>query len=140
MIADILIWGAVAGIIHFMVIGVLYGNPMVDRLYREETERNTAIKRWASKPKYLVTQFLGTQLEVYLLTTAFLWLRPLVNATSMAGALLLGALLAAIRVYPRFWNMWIQTTYPRSLLATEAINGTLGTLVIMAFLQMVTQQ
>jgi hypothetical protein len=47
----------------------------------------------------------------------------------------LGILLAATRVYPRFWNMWIQTTYPNRLLAIDVVNGTLGTLAIVFFLQ-----
>jgi hypothetical protein len=139
MIADVLVWGSLAGLVHFVVIGLLYGNPVVDRLYREETERSSAVKRWASKPRYLLTQFLGTQVEVYLLAVAFVWFRPMVTAGGFGGALLLGLMLAALRVYPRFWNMWIQSTYPVRLLATEAVNGTIGTLVVVVFLQAVSQ-
>jgi hypothetical protein len=130
----ILLWGALAGLVHFVVIAILYANPIVDRLSRG-LERGPAVKQWPSKPKYFLIQFLGTQVEVYLLTSAFLWLRPLIGVAGYGGALLLGALLAAIRVYPRFWNMWIQTTYPNRLLAIEVINGTLGTLTIIVFLQ-----
>jgi hypothetical protein len=72
---------------------------------------------------------------VYILTLGFFWLRPLIGMQGYGGALALGLLLAATRVYPRFWNMWIQTTYPRRLLAIEVINGTLGTLAIVMFLQ-----
>ncbi len=35
--------------------------------------------------------------------------------------------------------MWIQTTYPFRLLLVEVVNGTIGTLVICVFLQLVTQ-
>lgn len=42
----------------------------------------------------------------------------------------LALLLAAVRVYPRFWNMWIQSTYPRHLLAIEVVNGTLSTFLV----------
>ncbi|MBI5509511.1 MAG: hypothetical protein HY903_12235 [Deltaproteobacteria bacterium] len=139
MFATILLWGAVAGVVHFVLIGMLYGNPVVGRMYGAAATESPAMKHWTSKPKYMVTQFLGTQVEVYLLTIAFLWLRPLVAVPAYSGALLIGALLAAIRVYPRYWNMWIQTTYPNRLLATEAINGSIGTLAIALFLQAVTQ-
>jgi hypothetical protein len=131
-------WGALAGLVHFLVIGALYGNPFVDGMYRAASE-NSAVKRWVSKPRYLVTQFLGTQVEVYILTLAFVWLRPMVGLADYVGPLALGAVLALIRVYPRFWNMWIQTTYPNRLLAVEAINGTIGTLVIVFFLHAVTR-
>jgi hypothetical protein len=135
--ATILLWGAAAGLVHFAFIALAYGNPLVDRLSAAAEANSPAVKQWASKPRYFATQLLGTQVEVYLITLAFVWLRPLVDLRGYEGALLLGGLLAAIRVYPRFWNMWIQTTYPNRLLAIEVVNGTLGTLVICAFLQAV---
>ena len=140
MVVTILLWGAVAGVVHFVVIGILYGNPLVSHISERAEAESPAVKRWPTKRKYFVTQFLGTQIEVYLLTIAFVWLRPLVGFSGYAGAILLGSLLAAIRVYPRFWNMWIQTTYPTRLLVVEIINGTIGTLVISVFLQAVTQR
>jgi hypothetical protein len=137
MLAHTLLWGLAAGAVHFALIGILYGNPLIDGIYREAGERSPAMKKWSSRGRYLVTQFLGTQVEVFILAFAFLWLRASVGVAGWTGALLLGVLLAAIRVYPRFWNMWIQSAYPNKLLAIEAVNGTLGTLAIVLFLQAV---
>lgn len=134
----ILLWGAAAGLAHFVVIAFLYGNPLVDGFSREANQDPT-VKRWPSQAKYFVTQFFGTQVEVYIMTVAFFWIRPMTAAAGYLGALQVGALLAALRVYPRFWNMWIQTTFPNRLLLVEVINGTLGTLFIACFLQAVTQ-
>ena len=139
MITTVLLWGLAAGLVHFVVIGILYGNPLTERISAGAEAESPAVRKWPSKVKYFVTQFLGTQVEVYILTIAFVWLRPLVGLDGYGGGLLLGLLLAAIRVYPRFWNMWIQTTYPLRLLLVEVVNGTIGTLVICIFLQMVTQ-
>jgi hypothetical protein len=140
MLTTVLLWGALAGLVHFVFIALAYGNPLVDRLSAHAEAESPAVKRWSSKPKYFVAQFLGTQIEVYILTTGFVWLRPLIGLPGYGGALLLGTLFAALRVYPRFWNMWIQTTYPTRLLSIEVINGTLGTLVICGFLQAATQR
>jgi hypothetical protein len=129
----VFMWGAIAGIVHFVAIGALYGNPFVDRMYTTAAE--PSVRRWSSKPRYLATQFAGTQIEVWILTAAFWFLRPAIDVAGYAGAIAAGLLLAAVRVYPRFWNMWIQTTYPRRLLAVEIVNGTIGTLVIAVFLQ-----
>ena len=107
---------------------------MTDRLSKG-LEQGPAVRQWPSKPRYFLTQFFGTQVEVYLLTLGFMWLRPFVSFPGYVGALLLGMLLAATRVYPRFWNMWIQTNYPFRLLVIEVVNGTLGTLAIISFLQ-----
>jgi hypothetical protein len=131
------LWGALAGLFHFVVIALLYANPVTDRL-SANLERSEGVRQWPSKPRYFTTQFFGTQVEVYILTVAFVWLRPTLTLGGYGGALALGLLLAATRVYPRFWNMWIQTTYPRRLLAIEVVNGTLGTLAIILFLQAVS--
>ena len=65
-----------------------------------------------------------------ILAGAYLWLRGLVPFQGYAAALVLGAVFSAIRVYPRFWNMWIQSTYPNRLLTIEFINGIISTLVV----------
>src|SRR5262245_37148722 len=139
MLRAVLLWGSVAGVIHFIVIGVLYGNPVIDKMYAVAAKQSPALRQWPSKARYLVTQFLGTQVEVYVLTFAFFWLRPHVATPGVVGALGVGLLLAAVRVYPRFWNMWIQTAYPRPLLAVEAVNGTIGTIAIAIALQLLAK-
>lgn len=131
---EVVLWGFVAGVIHFAVLGALYGNPVVDRMYVRAVEAHPAVRTWESKPRYTVTQFLGTQVEVYIIAIGFAWLHPRLSTGGLAGALLLASLFAALRVYPRFWNMWIQSTYPRNLLATEVINGLIGTYVIVVAL------
>ena len=131
---DVLLCGAVAGLIHFVFLGIAYGNPLIDRLYTAAAADHPAVRRWPSRAHYLVTQFLGTQVEVYLLTIGFVWLRPLLDVDGLAGTLLLGALFAGLRVYPRLWNMWIQSTYPRHLLVVEVVGGILGTLLVVLVL------
>src|SRR6186997_1499474 len=90
MLANILLWGSVAGLVHFMLIGLLYGNPIIDRMYAQAVDHSPAVRRWSSKPRYLVTQFLGTQIEVFILTAAFLWLRSYASSSVLA-ALAIGA-------------------------------------------------
>ncbi len=94
------------------------------------------VRKWDSRGKYLFFQFLGTQVEVFVLTLGFIWLRPLIQLDGMYGAIVLGLLFTAIRVYPRLWNMWIQSTYPNRLLGIEIINGTISTLTIVCGLQL----
>jgi hypothetical protein len=130
MFTSILSAGVVAGLAHFVLLGALYGNPVVDRMYADAMARSAAVRRWDSRPRYLSFQFLGTQVEVFALVAAFVWARPHIAAPGYAGAAAVGACLAVLRVYPRFWNMWIQTTYPRRLLAIEIVNGTIGTIAI----------
>ena len=132
----VLLWGAAAGVAHFVVIAILYGNPWVDA-YSREANQHASVKQWPSQAAYFVRQFFGTQVEVYHMTFAFFLLRPVMPGPGYLGALEAGGLIAALRVYPRFWNMWIQTTFPNRLLLVEVINGTLGVLFIACFLQAV---
>jgi hypothetical protein len=130
VVSSALLLGTLVGLAHFAVVGVLYGNPWIDGLYRRAMETEPGVRRWSSKPKYLLTQFLGTQLEVYALSLAFFWVRSLGAASTGPAVLTAGLVFAALRVYPRFWNMFIQSTYPRRLLAVELVNGVLSTLVV----------
>jgi hypothetical protein len=134
ILRSVLLWGTVIGLIHFVFIGFLYGVPPIRKLYASAQQTDPGVRRWDSRPRYVFTQFLGTQVEVFILTLAFFALRGLFPGR----ILLLALLLAAVRVYPRFWNMWIQSTYPGRLLAVEAINGTLGTLAVVCGLSWLT--
>jgi len=130
MLFDIAVYGTLAGLIHFVVMGVVYGNPIVKEIYARAMETEPGVRRWPSRPRYLVTQFLGTQVEVYVIVIAYL--------VSGRGALVAAAMIAALRLYPRLWNMWIQSTYPNRLLAIELVNGTLGTIVVVATMRVLT--
>lgn len=136
MLAAISLWGFVIGVIHFAIVGALYRNPWVARLYRA-AEGHPGVKAWPDKKRYVLSMFLGTQVEVFILTGAYLYLRQLfAEPGSLPTALALGGMLAAVRVYPRGFNMWIQSSYPNALLAVELVNGTLGTLVIVIGLKL----
>jgi hypothetical protein len=135
-IIHIFLLGSIVGIAHFVVVGILYGNPVVNRLYAEAQAHEPGVRRWPSRKRYLFTQFLGTQVEVFILSVAYAWLRPHLGIGGFMGALLLGLVFAAIRVYPRFWNMWIQSTYPARLLKVELVNGLLSTLTIVMALEL----
>jgi hypothetical protein len=69
-VGAVLGWGALAGLVHFAVIAILYANPFTDRLSKD-LERGPAVKQWPSTPRYFLTQFLGTQIAVYVLTVGF---------------------------------------------------------------------
>ncbi len=127
---DILIWGAVVGVIHVMVTGALYGNPVVDGIYARAMKEEPGVKDWPSKPRYLVTQILGTQVEVYILAAVFAWLHPRLGLEAMTATLLLGVAFSGIRVYPRSWNMWIQSTYPNRMIGIETFAGVVSTFTI----------
>ncbi len=120
------------GVLHFVFVGVLYGNPLIDQLYQKAQRSNPGVRTWKNKRHYLLLQFLGTQVEVTLLQLAVVIFSLQNLSLSSLEAVTAFATLTAIRVYPRFWNMWIQSTYNRLLLGVEVINGVLSSVFILA--------
>jgi len=107
---------------------------VVDRIYQQAMKEEPGVRDWPSRARYLVTQVSGTQVEVWILAIGYLWLRPLIGVEGPLGSVLLALLFSGIRVYPRFWNTWIQSTYPNRMLAIEAVNGVISTFTIVAVL------
>ncbi len=122
------IWGSVVGVIHFIVVGFLYQNPVVARIYKNESS-HPGVKKWENKTRYIVSMFLGTQIEIYIITVVYIFLISLMGKT-ISNTVILGFIIAGVRIYPRFWNMWIQSSYPNRLLLVEIINGIIGTFVM----------
>ncbi len=131
ILSTTLILGILIGIIHFVIIGFLYQNPFVAKIYKEaEDKKEPGFRIWKNKKKYLLSMFLGTQVEIFFLTFGYLFLKDYLPFSPFITAIIIAALFAAIRVYPRFWNMWIQSTYPNKLLIVEFVNGTISTFTI----------
>ncbi|HUI88363.1 MAG TPA: hypothetical protein VLX61_06525 [Anaerolineales bacterium] len=53
MIFTVLAWGLVARLVHFAVVGILYGNPLTDRISAGAEAASPAVKKWPSKAKAL---------------------------------------------------------------------------------------
>ena len=127
-ILQTLVWGAVVGVIHFIITGALYQNPFVAKFYKKaQTDNSPGVKKWPNQKGYILRMVLGTQVEIFILTASFLFLRQYLNFHPWATTILLGTVFTGIRVYPRFWNMWIQSTYPNQLLVIEFVNGIIST-------------
>jgi len=68
-------WLVLWGVIHFVVVGALYMNPFVDRIYKRFSD-HPGVRKWPSITRYVATMFIGTQVEVYILAAAFFYLAP----------------------------------------------------------------
>ena len=137
IILQILVWGSAAGIIHFIALSALYQNPFAAKHYKKARDANCpALKKWPDQKGYILRMALGTQVEIFILTASFLILRRYLPFSPWATTFALGTIFTGIRVYPRFWNMWIQSSYPNDLLAVEFVNGVLGTFIVVISLNL----
>jgi hypothetical protein len=134
MLTQIVVLGLIASVVHFVAMMALYGNPVVSSLYDAANE-DPHVRNWDSLPEVLFARFVGNLVEIMLISLAYFWLRPAVDGHGMDVALQMGLLLGAIRSYPVFWNMMIQTHYPRTLLLLEAALGLTGVVLVTCLLE-----
>jgi hypothetical protein len=115
----------IASIVWFIVGGLLYMNPIVRKIYAQ-FDSSPVMKRWSSVPQYL-----GACLaQCFLAALAFLLVKPALPDSILGTVAVFGFILIGIKIFTRFFDMWIQTTYPNKLLAIEFVNGSIGSLVI----------
>jgi len=114
----ILLVGFIISVIWFVVGGVLYMNPIVAKIYKG-FEDHPSMKKWSSQKKYMINMYLLGILIPSLITT-FVYL-----ALSPISTLFFGLMLAGVRIVPRFFDMYMQSSYPNKLLYVEIVNGTI---------------
>lgn len=60
----------------------------------------------------------------------FALVKPVLPEVLLIKGLVFGLILVAVKIFPRFFDMWIQSTYPNKLLIVEFVNGTIGSFII----------
>jgi len=128
-ILQTILGGFVASIVWFIVGGALYMNPFVAKIYKG-AENSPALKKWPSVPKYIGLQYVGILAQCLLFAFVFALTKPALPEGILIKGIVFGLILVAVKIFPRFFDMWIQSTYPNKLLAVEFVNGTIGSFVI----------
>ncbi|MBU1177779.1 hypothetical protein KJ903_01020 [Patescibacteria group bacterium] len=122
---QVLIAGFVASLVWFVLGSVLYVNPLIAKIYKKR-ESSPGFKVWQSQPKYIITMyFVGALIPCLILAFVYSFLSPAFTGSLILKTLCLGLIIASVRMIPRFFDMWIQTTYPDTLLTIEIVNGTI---------------
>ncbi|HQU27779.1 MAG: hypothetical protein KC643_25860 [Nitrospira sp.] len=128
-IGQILLAGLVATIGWFLVGGALFGNPVVKRIYRSY-EHTGILRDRGGVAQYLGLQLAGIALQCFLWAFVFAYLNSILPESRFLAGIFFGLILIVTKIIPRFWDMWVQSTYPVQLLSIEFINGALGTFLI----------
>lgn len=129
--------GGAASLVWFIVGGVLYMNPFVAKFYKS-AEGSPGLKKWRSIPKYIALQYAGILVQCILWAFIFAFIKPVFPDGVWLKSGIFGSILVAVKIIPRFFDMWLQSAYPDKLLAVELVNGTLGSFIIgMVFAQVI---
>ena len=129
-IIQTLLAGFLASVVWFFAGFVLYMNPVVAKSYKK-FENAHGLKKWTNVTKYLVNMYvLGILIPSLLFAFVYALVKPALPGGILPKALLFGLILVAVKIFPRFADMYMQTAYPNKLLAVEFINGTICSFVI----------
>ena len=121
--------GFIASLVWFILGGALYMNPFIAKIYHS-AEYSPALKKWPNVPKYLGTMFLFTFVQGFFFALVYLFMKSILPVETISRGLTFGLILIAIKIIPRFLDMWIQSTYPNRLLIVELINGSIGSFIM----------
>lgn len=124
-----LLGGFVASVAWFVVGGALYMNPFTAKIYKD-AEGSPGLKKWPSVPKYIGLQYVGILAQCLLWAFVFTLVRSALPEGVLVKGIMFGLIIVAVKIFPRFVDMWIQSTYPNKLLAVEFVNGTIGGFII----------
>jgi hypothetical protein len=128
---QIILAGFLASVVWFIIGGALYMNPFVAEIYKKAKD-SPGLKKWPSVPKYLALQYVGILIQCLLWAFVFALVKSVLPEAVWMKVFVFGLILLAVKIIPRFFDMWIQSTYPNKLLVVEFINGTIGSFIIAA--------
>ena len=122
-ITHILWSGLLVSIAWFILGGALYVNPVVAKIYKSFGE-HPGMKKWPNQKKYMLYMYLGGALVPGIIFAAvYAFLAPVLGGSLGLNTLYFGLILVFVRILPRFFDMWIQSSYPNKLLVIEIVNG-----------------
>ena len=129
--------GFLASLAWFILGGALYMNPLVDKIYKSYKE-SPALKKWASLKKYIINMYLlGILIPSLIFAFVYAFINPIFPENLVLKILYFGLIMIGVRIMTRFFDMWLQTSYPNKLLVIEIINGIIGSFVIALILALI---
>jgi hypothetical protein len=124
----ILMAAFIASIAWFFAGSILYMNPYVAQTYRLAM-KEPGVRKWMNSKQFVGFQYLGILAQSILAAIVFSIIKPVMPEQYWHQVLFFGLILIAIKIFPRWFDMWIQSTYPKRLLYVEFVNGSLLSMV-----------
>lgn len=128
-ILQTILGGIIASVIWFVAGSILYQNSFTAKIYKS-AESLPGLKKWSNIKKYIGLQFVGILAQCMLWSFVFAFIKSALPEGVLMKSLAFGLVLVAVKIFPRFFDMWIQSTYPNKLLVVEFVNGTIGSFII----------
>jgi hypothetical protein len=125
-----LIGGIIATVVWFFIGAVVYMNPFVAKIYKKY-EDDPSVKNRKDVKTFIINTFVFSILiQCFLFAFVYIFIQSILPGDLLTNTLYFGIILIAVKIVPRFFDMWVQSKYPTTLLSIELINGAIGSFVI----------
>jgi len=136
-ISRILLAALASSVVWFIAGSILYMNPWVSKIY-EKARNLPGMKKWSSNGKFLINMFfMGMLFQCLLFALVYSLIKPVLPGTVPLNTAFFGLIMIALKIFPRWADMWLLTSYPDKLLITEFINGSIGAFIVAYILVLV---
>jgi len=131
-IIQTILGGIIATVIWFFVGALVYMNPIIDKIYKKFNNDSNVKHRGETKTFLAKTFVFSILIQAMLFAFIYAFIQSLLPGTLFLNGIYYALILVALKIIPRYLDMWMQSNYPIALLNIEFINGTIGSFV-MAF-------
>jgi len=129
-IVQLIIGGSAATLVWFIIGAIVYMNPFVAKIY-EHYEDDPSVKNRKDVKTFIINTFLySVFIQSFLFAFIYLLIQPVLPGTVLMNTIYFGMILVIVKTIPRFFDMYVQSKYPTTLLFIELINGSIGSFVI----------
>ena len=114
----------VAIVVWFVGAAILFFNPIVDKVYRNE-EEHPAVRSLPQEPATIGKIVLAITVQVVTWFLVFTWIRDALPTDSAQATLIFGTILNLTKIVPRDVDRVLLTTYPPKRMTIEFAIGLL---------------
>jgi len=118
-----------ASVVWFIAAGILFFNPIVDKIYRRE-ESHAAVRALPQSPKTIGMIMAAILVQTSLWAFVYVLVSPAFTGSKLSKGLMFGLILVFIKIIPRDVDRMLLTTYPKIRMQIEFYIGTVCSLIV----------
>lgn len=119
----------IATIFWFILAGILYFNPIIDKVYRSE-DKKPGVRVLPMSAKTMGKVFLVVLLQVICFASVFVLIKSALPEAGLIRGLIFGFIIVLTKIIPRDTDRILVSTYPTKRLTIEFFIGIIASFVV----------
>jgi hypothetical protein len=112
----------IASLIWFILAGILFFNPIIDKIYNKQAT-HPSVKQLPKSPKTIGKILLAVTIQTALWAYIYTIISPSLPGDKLEKGLFFGLIIALIKIIPRDTDRILLTTYPNIRMTIEFVIG-----------------